>query len=133
MRKFIFLAAPLALVACAQEAEVEETQVTEEVETAVLTTANGTVTPMMAEVMGADGPQGISSVNADGTYQDMDADGALVAEGTWTVVDGKTCFTPSTEGADAACWTESEPAKDGSFTAVSDTGEEVTVKPVAAE
>ena len=133
MRKLIFLAAPLALAACAQEAEVEETAVTEEVETAVLTTANGTVTPMMGEVMGPDGPQGISSLNADGTYQDMDAEGALVAEGTWEVVDGKTCFTPTTEGADGQCWTESAPAEDGSFTAVSDAGDEVTVTPVAAE
>ncbi|GMN01771.1 hypothetical protein [Erythrobacter sp. MTPC3] len=133
MHKLIILAAPLALIACAEEAEIEETEVTEEIETAVLTTANGTVTPMMAEVMGADGPQGMSRVNADGTFQDMDADGGIVAEGTWAVVDGKTCFTPSTEGVDGACWTESEPAEDGSFTAVSDTGEEVTVTPMAGE
>src|SRR6056297_90607 len=106
MRKLILLAAPLALAACAQETEVEETAVTEEVEATVVTTANGTVTPMTGEVVGADGPQGLSSVNADGTYQDLDADGGVVAEGTWAVVDGKTCFTPTTEGADAQCWTE---------------------------
>lgn len=133
MRKLIFLAAPLALAACAQEAEVEEAVATEEVEAAVLTTANGTATPMMGEVTSAEGPQGMSSLNADGTFQDMDADGELVAEGTWAVVDGKTCFTPTTEGTDPECWTESEPAEDGSFTAVSDTGAEVTITPAAAE
>nr|WP_298927045.1 hypothetical protein [uncultured Erythrobacter sp.] len=133
MRKLIFLAAPFALAACSQEAEVEEPAAIEEVETAVLTTANGTVTPMMGEVQSAEGPQGVSSVNADGTFQDMNADGELVSEGTWEVVDGKTCFTPTTEGVDPECWTESEPGEDGSFTAVSDSGAEVTVTPKAAE
>jgi len=133
MRRLVLLAAPLALTACAQEAEVEETAVAEEVEVAVLTTANGTATPMTGEVMGADGPQGLSTLNSDGTYQDLDAEGEVVAEGTWAVVDGKTCFTPTTEGVDAQCWTEGEPAEDGSFTATSDGGDEVTVTPVAAE
>lgn len=133
MRKFVLLAAPLALAACAQEAEVEEAPAAEEAEVAAVTTANGTVTPMTGEVANADGPQGLSTLNADGTYQDLDAEGATVAEGTWAVVDGKTCFTPTTEGADGECWTESEPAEDGSFTATSDEGAEVTVTPVAAE
>lgn len=133
MRKFIFLAAPLALAACAQEAEVDETSAVEEAEVAAVTTANGTVTPMTAQVMGGDGPQGLSTLNADGTYQDLDAEGGVVAEGTWAVVEGKTCFTPTTEGVDPQCWTESEPAEDGSFTATSDGGDEVTVTPVAAE
>lgn len=133
MRKFVLLAAPLALAACAHEAEVEEVAATEAVEVAAVTTANGTATPMTGEVSSAEGPQGQSTLNADGTYQDLDAEGALVAEGTWAVVEGKTCFTPTTEGAEGECWTESEPAEDGSFTATSDGGTEVTVTPVAAE
>ncbi len=131
MRKLILLAAPFALAACAQEAEVEETDAIETMEAEAVTTANGTVTPMRANVSNADGPQGISTVNADGTFQDLDADGELVAEGTWTVTDGKTCFAPTTEGAEGQCWTESEAAEDGSFTATSDDGEEVTVTPIA--
>ena len=75
----------------------------------------------------------IHTLNADGTYQDLDAEGGVVAEGTWAVVDGKTCFTPTTEGVDGECWTEGEPAEDGSFTATSDAGAEVTVTPVTAE
>lgn len=133
MRKLFLLAAPLALAACTQEANVEEADTGEAAEAAVVTTANGTVTPMRGEVSGDGGPQGISTLNADGTYQDLDAEGGLVAEGTWAVVEGKTCFTPTTEGAEAQCWTEGEPAEDGSFTATSDGGEEVTVTPVAAE
>lgn len=133
MRKLFILAAPLALAACAQEAEVEEAAVTETIETVEVTTANGTVAPMRANVSSADGPQGISTLNADGTYQDLDADGEVVAEGTWAVTDGKTCFTPTTEGAEGECWTEGEAAEDGSFTATSDAGNEVTVAPIAAE
>ena len=132
MRNLIFLMAPLALAACAQEAEVEVTD-TEEVEVAAVTTANGTVTPMTGEVSNAEGSQGMSTLNADGTYQDLDTEGGVVAEGTWAVVGGKTCFTPTTEGVEGQCWTESEPAEDGSFTATSDAGEEVTVSPVTAE
>jgi len=131
MHKLIFLAAPLALTACAQEAEVADADI-EEAEVAAVTTANGTVTPMTGEVSNAEGSQGLSTLNADGTYQDLDSEGNVVAEGAWAVVDGKTCFTPSTEGVEAQCWTESEPAEDGAFTATSDAGEEVTVTPVAA-
>lgn len=134
MRKLILMAAPLALVACAQEAAVEEPVVEEEVAApeAAMTTANGTATPMSASVSWSDGSQGMATLNADGTYQDLDADGAVVAEGTWAVTDGKTCFSPTTEGVEAMCWTESEPNEDGSFTATSDAGDEVTVTPAAA-
>lgn len=134
MRKIVLMAVPLALAACGQEAAVEEPAIEEEAAPeAAMTTANGSATPMTAQVSGADGPEGLSTLNADGTYQDLDADGGVVAEGTWAVVDGKTCFTPSTEGVDGECWTESEPAEDGSFTATSDSGEEVTVTPVMDE
>lgn len=134
MRKLVLFAAPLALVACAQEAEVEEPAVEEVAEAeAAMTTANGTAVPLSAEVSNADGPQGMSTLNADGTYQDLGADGEVVAEGTWEVVDGKTCFTSSDEGSEAVCWTEGAPNEDGSFTATSDAGEEVTVTPMAAE
>ena len=63
---------------------------------------------------------------------DSDAEGNVVAEGSWAVVDGKTCFTPTTEGVEAMCFTESEPAEDGSFTATPDEGGPVTVRPAAA-
>jgi len=130
MRKFFLIAVPLALAACAEDAPVAEEVV--EAETAAMVTANG-MPSGSALVSNADGPQGRSDLNDDGTYQDYDNEGELVAEGTWAVVDGKTCFTPTTEGAEGQCWTESEPAEDGSFTATADDGEEVTVTPMAAE
>jgi hypothetical protein len=35
---------------------------------------------------------------ADGKYADHGADGKVTASGTWSVVDGKTCFDPEGDG-----------------------------------
>ncbi|WAT17923.1 hypothetical protein OZN62_13555 [Aurantiacibacter sp. MUD11] len=124
------LAAPILLVACAEEA-VEEPVVEEEVvEEAAMVTANGTAAGTFS-VTAADGTLSTSVLNGDGTYQDIDADGNVTEEGTWEVVDGKSCFTSNAEGAEALCWSEGEPGEDGSFTATSDAGDEVTVSPSA--
>lgn len=131
MHKLILLAAPLALAACAQEATVEE-PVAEETAAAeeALTTANGTAVPLVVDVADEDGPVGVTTLNADGTYQDVGVDGEVQSEGTWEIVDGKSCFTDD-DG--VTCWTESEPAEDGSFTVTSDEGAVQTVKPVTSE
>lgn len=68
-------------------------------------------------------------MNADGTFSNTGTDGK-VSTGTWAVTDGKTCFTPS--GNEPTCWSESTPDEDGAFTATSDSGEKVTVKPILA-
>ncbi|MHA6333065.1 hypothetical protein ACXYL9_05220 [Qipengyuania sp. CAU 1752] len=130
MRKLILMAAPLALMGCVEEAEVEEETVA--AEPAAMTTANGTA-PGTYTVSNEEGPAGNSILNADGTYQDLGPDGTIVAEGSWEVVDGKTCFTPTTEGVERMCWTESEPDENGTFTATSDAGETVTVTPAMAD
>lgn len=132
LRKLFIFAAPLALAACAQEVTVADEAAIEEAAVEAMATANGTAAGSY-QVSNEEGPQGASNLNADGTYQDMAPDGSLVAEGTWAVVEGKTCFTPTTEGVDAMCWTESEPAEDGSFTATADSGETVTVSPGAGD
>lgn len=120
------------LAACKPE-PVAEPVVEETAEAAPVTVANGTPAGTFA-VSSADGTaMGTSVLNADGTYSDNGADGKLVAEGTWAVVDGKTCFTPTTEGQKPMCFAESAPAEDGSFTATPDEGDPVTVRPVAAD
>lgn len=119
-----------ALAACQPEQEAEP--VVEEIaEPAPVTVANGTPVGTFA-VTNADGTEATAVINADGTYSDSDADGKLIEEGTWAVVDGKTCFTPTTEGREAMCFTESAPGDDGSFTATPDVGDPVTVRPIAA-
>lgn len=133
MRKIALFVAPLVLAACAQE-PAEEPAATEEpaaeAEAPAMVTANG-AGPGTYEVTAADGTVGTTVLNADGTYTDTDAEGAVVAEGSWAVVDGKTCFTPTTEGMEAMCFTESAIAADGSFTATGDDGTVVTVRPAA--
>ena len=112
MRKLIIATSILVLAAWTEPAEQnEETAVPTEVEAAEPTVANG---------------------SPPGTYSDTAADGTLVAEGTWAVVDGKTCFTATTEGQEPMCFTESAPAEDGSFIATPDAGDPVTVRPAAA-
>ena len=134
MRKLMLCAVPLALVACSSEPAEEEAPAEEAVveDAAAATVANGSAVGVFM-VTGADGTVTSSTINEDGTYSDNNADGSVIAEGTWEVVDGKTCFMPTTEGQEAMCWTESEPAEDGSFTATPDEGEAVTVMPQATE
>lgn len=131
MRKIALLAGIAALAACNQETPVAP-ETAEPAAEAVATVANGSPVGTF-EATSADGTVGTTVINADGTYTDSDADGKVTVEGTWAVVDGKTCFTPTTEGEKPMCFTESAPAADGSFTATPDEGEAVTVRPVAAK
>ena len=130
MRKLVLLLLPLTVLAACSSEPAEE-PVVEETAAAAVTAANGS--PAGAyEATAADGTVTTTTLNADGTYTDVDAAGATVAEGTWAVTDGKTCFMPTTEGVTPMCYTESAPAADGSFTATPDDGDPVTVKPAAA-
>lgn len=132
MKKLIVAASIMVLAACTQPAEQnEEVAAPAETETAVPTVANGSP-PGTYEATAADGSVVTTVINADGSYSDTAADGTLLAEGTWAVVDGKTCFTPTTEGQEPMCFTESAPAEDGSFIATPDSGDPVTVRPAAA-
>ena len=133
MRKFAIILGPLALAACSGEPAEEEAPAEEVVveEVAPMTAANGSPAGAYAATA-ADGTVTISTLNADGTYTDTDEAGTVLAEGTWAVTDGKTCFTPTTEGVTAMCYTESAPGADGSFTATPDEGEPLTVAPYVA-
>ena len=133
MRRIVLALVPLTiLAACSSEpAEEPAAEETAAAEVPAPTAANGS--PAGAyEATAADGSVTTTTLNADGTYTDTDAKGATVAEGTWAVTDGKTCFSPTTEGVEAMCYTETAPAADGSFTATPDKGEPVTVRPAAA-
>ena len=133
MRRIVLALVPLTILgACSSEpAEEPATEETAAAEASAVTAANGS--PVGAyEATAADGTVTTTTLNADGTYTDVDAEGNTLAAGTWAVTDGKTCFTPTTEGVTPMCYTESAPAADGSFTATPDEGEPVTVKPAAA-
>jgi hypothetical protein len=131
MKKLILLSLAASVAACQAEPEPAPAPESEEAapEAAV---ANGSG-PGTYEVTAADGSKMTAQINADGTYTDTAPDGTVVEEGTWAVTDGKTCFTPTTEGVEPMCYTESAPGEDGSFTATPDKGDPVTVKPKATE
>lgn len=131
MKKLALIAAFAALSACSQEAE-------EPADTTAMEEAVPAETMAMEEdpagtydVKMADGTMGTTVINADGTYTDTGADGTTQS-GTFVRKDGKDCFDP--EGDDPEmCWTVSEPAADGSFTATDPEGNTVTVTRRAAE
>lgn len=133
MKKLATIACVAMLAACSpgggEAPAAEETAAAPE-PAAAATSANGSPAGTYTVVL-ADGTTGTSVLNPDGTFSDTAADGS-VTQGTWAVTDGKTCFTPDTEGAKQECWTESAPGPDGSFTATSDEGVTVTVKPATA-
>lgn len=130
MKRLLMVSLVGTMAACQPEPAAEPVA-EEATEAAPVTVANGTPVGTF-EATAADGSVGTTVINADGTYTDTDSDGNLVAEGTWAVVDGKTCFTPTTEGQKSMCFTETAPAEDGSFTATPDEGDPVTVRPVVA-
>jgi hypothetical protein len=129
MKKLLILSLAGVLAACQQQPAPEPTAS----ETAAApVTANGSPAGVY-DATAKDGTVTVSTLNADGSYTDADASGKVTAEGTWAVTDGKTCFTPTTEGVEAMCYTEAAPGADGSFTATPDKGDPVTVKPHMAE
>jgi hypothetical protein len=130
MKKLVLIALLAgALAACDNAAE--EADDTATAETAQATPeAEPTSSAGTYEVTMADGMTFTSVLNADGTYEDTDAEGAVTESGTWEDrPDGKTCF--DSEGGDdtVICYTVSEPAEDGSQVATPDDGSDpVTIK-----
>ena len=129
MRNLI-LAAVLstALAACnnaAEESDEPETAATTEAAPeATATSSAGTY-----EVTAKDGTKFTSVLNADGTYQDTGADGAVTEKGTWEDKGEQTCF--DSEGGDdkVVCFTVGEAAADGSMVATPDDGTDpLTIK-----
>lgn len=126
MKRLIAVAGLAALAACTppageDTADADEGAMTEAVEGA------GTF-----DYSADDGSGGGRIVmNEDGTYSDT-YEGETTT-GKWSLADGKTCFVPDEEGATEACWTDSEPGEDGSFTSTAADGTTVTVTPVSGD
>ena len=75
-----------------------------------------------------DGTKMTSVLAADHTYSNT-VHGQKTEAGTWAIVGGKTCFTPS-EGEDAVarCYVDGPVDRDHTFTATPDRGDPITVK-----
>ena len=129
MRGPVIFALCLLIAACSAEPAEEPSDTGTEVPAAG--TANGS--PAGAyEVAAADGTSSIVTLNADGTYSQVTPEGTYGAEGTYAIVDGKTCFKQRQVGAEPLCYTETAPSEDGSYTATPEGGEPLTVTPVPA-
>lgn len=125
MRNLAMAMAALTMAGCASEPAEEPAGQQESM------TANGTVAGTY-EVSGSDGTVSIVTLNADGTYSQITPEGTDAADGTFEVVDGKTCFKQHIIGAEPLCYTESARGEDGSYIATPDGGEPLNVTPVVA-
>jgi hypothetical protein len=123
------LALAVAAVSCKKsEPAPEATATAAPAEVATASSAPPMPTPGDYVVTSTEGkPISKVTINADGTYREVPVRGLPVA-GIVKVTNGKTCFAPSGKNG-PECWTESEKAADGSFTATSDSGATVKVTP----
>lgn len=121
MRKIALLGAALILAACSGS-ESESQKAAPETPKTPEEAAMGTF-----EVTNADGSKMTSVVSSDRSYTDA-IRGEVVEWGTWEIKDGKTCFTPQTEGKKPNCYTSGKPAEDGSYTATPDEGDPVKIR-----
>lgn len=123
MRGLIMLSASLLMVSCSGEEPAPEI--------IDFVTANGTPAGTY-EVSAADGTMSIVTINADGTYSQVTPDGLNPADGTLEVIEGQTCFKVRQVGSTPLCYTETERQADGAYTATTDDGLELTVRPHVA-
>lgn len=105
-----------ALAACGEAAEeADDTATAEATPEATPTSFAGSY-----DVTMADGTAFTSVLNADGTYQDTDAEGAVTESGTWEDRDGKACFDSEAGDDTVVCYTLGDAAEDGSQVATPD-------------
>jgi uncharacterized cupin superfamily protein len=132
-RTLLVAAATAALIGCQKAADQSDQAPSNTAATpaapapAAMVTANGSM-PGTYEVTMKDGTKAQSTLRADGTFVDTDANGKQTDTGTWNVTNGKTCFKP--QGKAETCYKETAVAADGSFTATPDKGDPVTVKKI---
>lgn len=124
MKTFAMLAAIAALAACNDTGNGDPPLVDETL-MATGESAEGTL-PGTYRVTLPDGITGTSMLMEDGTY--LDTFDERSESGTWSEVDGKTCFDPDGDDAPTRCYAIGDPAADGSFTATPDEGEPVRVR-----
>jgi len=121
MRRFAIALAAIGVAACSNTAPDESPS-----EAEALTVSVGSYT-----ITGADGSRTMAVLNDNGTYTDT-VNGVVSNTGTWeNKADGSTCFTRAEESdSKPVCYTLSDPAEDGSFTATPDEGDPVRVKKI---
>ncbi len=135
MKKFVVAASALALAACGgNDAEVAETEIAsgesaEAAEDAV--SENSLVGSYGGE--GEDGETWVSTLNADGSYQDI-VGGEVSESGSWTHEGDQLCFNPDVEEgtiSEQTCLTLVSVNPDGSLVMSDAEGSEMIVPRLA--
>lgn len=129
MKKLILIAGIAALAACSAKEDAAEAPAAEAPAAEVAAAPAEGPKPGKYEATMPDGKVLVTEIMAGGAYQDWDGD-KVVEKGAFAMKDGKTCFDPEGDAAEV-CWTDGEPAADGSFTSTNAKGEVVKVKPLA--
>lgn len=130
MKKIVVAASAFALAACgSNDAEVAETEIATD-QSAEATEVDST-SPLVGSYGGEsdDGEAWMSTLNADGTYQDVVA-GEVTETGSWTHEDDQLCFNPDVEEgteSEQTCLTLVSINDDGSLLMSDAEGIEVTV------
>ncbi len=121
MKKIALLCAVMTLAACSGS-EPSEAPASEQAAKTPEEAMPGTY-----EVTMKDGTKLLSSIAADHSYTDL-VRGEVTEWGSWAITDGKTCFTPETEGAKPSCFTIGKAEADGIATATPDEGDPVKIR-----
>ena len=110
MKKLILLAGVAALAACGGGSDDVVVDNTMTVDTTPTTTADAGTDNYVGThtVYDADGNMlDTTVVNADGTYNETNADGST-AQGTWRTTSGNLCFDQDGNTEAETCWTKGE-------------------------
>ncbi len=135
MKKLVVLAGVFTLAACGgNDAEVAETEIASG-EAAEAVEEAGAASPLVGSY-GGEGEGGeawVSSLNADGTYQDV-VGGEVSETGQWTHEGDQLCFNPDAEEgtvSEQTCLTLVNVNEDGSLVMSDADGNEMTVPRLA--
>jgi hypothetical protein len=125
MRRLMIIASIASLAACSKPAE-EAPVATEAAVAAATESPAGDYT-----VTNKDNKVGKLNIAADNSYTFTPPEGDAV-KGMVSNKDGKACYDPEGDKAATVCWTNGEPAADGTWVATSDDGQTVTAARVTS-
>lgn len=128
MKNLALCLALAALAACGQSQTASST--TRGVAAAPAPAPTSHAGPGTYSVTEIDGTKMTTVFADDHTYTNT-VHGQRTEAGTWAIVGGRTCLTPSQgEGAVARCYTDGPVGRDGTFITTPDHGDPLTVKKI---
>ena len=122
MRNWVLVAVLAGALAACDNAAEESDDVPAPIASATAEATNESMAGTWEATM-ADGTKFTALLNADGTYQDIGADGTIMESGTWEErSDGTACFDSEGGNDTVVCFTIGEQQADGSIVVTPDNG-----------